>query len=291
MPLPDDFQFTQSNLQDYTDCPRRFQLRYLMQLAWPALAAEPADEYEAQMRDGETFHRLAQQHTLGILPWQDQPRLEAEPLAGWWRAFLADPPADLPPIRLPEISLSAPLGDYRLIAKYDLIALAPGRRAVIVDWKTAARRPQPGRLIGRLQTRVYRYLLALASADLHAFLPPKAGISQSTVLRPDQIEMIYWFANFPDELERLPYDATQFAADGRVLAELAAEIVQRADPVFPLTDDRKLCRFCAYRSLCGRGTTAGDLAEADDDAASVEEPAAGDWVERFDFEQAGEIAF
>jgi hypothetical protein len=113
-------------LQDYADCPRRFQLRYLLQLAWPALAAEPADEYEAQTRDGETFHRLAQQHTLGIIPWQDQPQLDADPLAEWWRAYLADPPADLPAIRLPEITLSAPLGDHRLSAKYDLLALDPG---------------------------------------------------------------------------------------------------------------------------------------------------------------------
>lgn len=291
MPLPDDFQFTQSNLQDYADCPRRFQLRYVMQLAWPAVTAEPADAYEAQVRDGETFHRLAQQHTLGILPWQDQPRLEDEPLAEWWRAFLAAPPADLPAIRLPEITLSAPLGDHRLIAKYDLIALDPGRRAVIVDWKTAARRPRPGWLAGRLQTRVYRYLLVRAGADLHAFLPGEAGETPwRASLRPDQVEMVYWFANFPDEPERLPYDATQFAADGRALAELAAEIAQRTDAVFPLTDDLKRCCFCVYRSLCGRGAAAGDLAEGDGETPAPEDTPA-DWAVSFDFEQVGEIAF
>jgi hypothetical protein len=297
MPLPDDFQFTQSNLQDYTDCPRRFQLRYLMQLAWPAIAAEPADEYEAQVRDGETFHHLTQQHVLGILPWQDQPQLDDEPLAEWWRAYLADPPPDLPVIRLPEITLSAPLGDHRLIAKYDLLAFDPGRRAVIVDWKTSAKRPRPGWLADRLQTRVYRYLLVRAGGDLSDH--PVPGTSQAlckcgtsgAALSPDQVEMIYWFANFPDAPERLPYDATQFAADGRALTELAAEIAQRGDPVFPLTDDHKRCLFCAYRSLCGRGVAAGDMGDAGDDAAAVEEPAAGDWAERFDFEQVGEIAF
>jgi len=290
MPLPDDFQFTQSNLQDYVDCSRRFQLRYVMQLAWPALAAEPADVYEAQTRDGETFHRLAQQHVLGILPWEDQPQLEDEPLAEWWQAYLTAPPPDLPPIRLPEITLSAPLGDHRLTAKFDLIALDPGRRAVIVDWKTSAKRPRPGWLIGRLQTRVYRYLLAHAGGDLRGHPAPDTSQASGAALAPDQIEMIYWFANYPDEPERLPYDATQFAADGRALAELAAEIAQRDDPVFPLTDDHKRCLFCAYRSLCGRGVAAGDLADAGDESAAVEEPAA-DWAERFDFDQVGEIAF
>ena len=40
--LPDDFHFSQGSLQDYVDCQRRFQLRYLMKLAWPAVDAEPA---------------------------------------------------------------------------------------------------------------------------------------------------------------------------------------------------------------------------------------------------------
>jgi CRISPR/Cas system-associated exonuclease Cas4 (RecB family) len=283
MPLPPDFQFSQGSLQDYTDCPRRFQLRYLLELAWPALDAEPADVYEAQLRDGERFHRMVQQDVLGI-GVRGGVSADAElgdDLAIWWENYLALPPADLPRQRIPEISLSAPVGEHRLIAKYDLIAIEPGRRAVIVDWKTSARRPRPGRMIERLQTRVYRYLLVQAGAVLDA----------GAVIRPEQVEMIYWFANFPDEPERLPYDTTQHAADGRALAELTAEIAQRADPVFPLTDDTKRCLFCAYRSLCGRGVAAGDLGEAGDEAAAVEEPAAGDWAERFDFEQVGEIAF
>lgn len=30
MNLPGSFHFTQSSLQDYLDCPRRFQLRYVL---------------------------------------------------------------------------------------------------------------------------------------------------------------------------------------------------------------------------------------------------------------------
>ena len=145
-----------------------------------------------------------------------------------------------------------------MIAKFDLIAIEPGRRAVIVDWKTSAKRPRPGWLIQRLQTRVYRYLLVRAGAALNGGQP----------LRPEQVEMIYWFANFPDEPERLRYDATQFEADGRYLAEMAAEIAQRDDEVFSLTDDVKRCLFCAYRSLCRRGVEAGDLDAADADTAA-----------------------
>jgi len=32
---------------------------------------------------------------------------------------------------------------------------------------------------------------------------------------------------------------------------------------FPLTDDETKCRFCPYRSYCGRGVEAGDWREAE----------------------------
>ena len=35
--LPAQFAFSQSSLQDYADCPRRFQLRYLDKLIYPAI--------------------------------------------------------------------------------------------------------------------------------------------------------------------------------------------------------------------------------------------------------------
>jgi hypothetical protein len=50
---------SQSSLQDYNDCPRRFELRYLQRLAYPAIETEPALENEKHQREGEFFHRLA----------------------------------------------------------------------------------------------------------------------------------------------------------------------------------------------------------------------------------------
>jgi hypothetical protein len=41
MTLPYSFHFTQSSLQDYLDCPRRFQLRYVLDQPWPAVESEP----------------------------------------------------------------------------------------------------------------------------------------------------------------------------------------------------------------------------------------------------------
>ncbi len=177
MALPPDFQFSQASLQDYVECPRRFQLRYLLQLQWPAPEAEPAEEHEQHMQDGETFHRLVHQHRLGIPVEYLQPgggdevAGEAGPvvsslLAEWWAAYLAAPPPDLPRMQFPELALSVPLGEHRLVAKFDLVAIEAGRRAVIVDWKTSRRRVSASLLAARLQTRVYRYVLAQAGAHL-----------------------------------------------------------------------------------------------------------------------------
>ena len=56
----------------------------------------------------------------------------------WWAAYLASPPPDLPGSgSIPSWTLSVPLGAHRLVAKFDLVAIDPGRRAVIVDWKTS----------------------------------------------------------------------------------------------------------------------------------------------------------
>lgn len=283
MALPLDFQFSQASLQDYVECPRRFQLRYLLRLEWPAPEAEPAEEHEQHMRDGEAFHRLIHQHRLGIPVEALQPAAGDETsslLAEWWAGYLAAPPPDLPEMQVPELSLSVPLGEHRLVAKFDLVAIEPGRKAVIVDWKTSRRRSPASFLAARLQTRVYRYVLAQAGSHLNDGAP----------VAPEQIRMVYWFAVDPEHPESLLYDSRQRDADGRYLEGLAARIVASGDDDFPKTDDVRRCRFCPYRSLCDRGVEAGQLGE--DGAEEVDEPEPEfDWEQGLDFEQIAEIAF
>ncbi len=293
MTIPTNFQFSQASLQDYVDCPRRFQLRYFLRLAWPALEAEPALENERYLQQGAAFHRLVHQHLLGIPPERLSSTVTGKDLSRWWHNYLESGPADLPPSRYPEILLSAPAGHARetglsigrLVAKYDLVAVDPsavlragaGRRAVIVDWKTSRkRRPQRKWLAGRLQTRVYPYLLVRAGAHLNA--------GQS--FEPEQVEMVYWFANFPADPERFSYDAAQFRADEVYLSSLIKEINSLGDDDFPLTPQERRCCYCPYRSLCRRGVRAGALDEAED------EPELGDDFDiSLDFEQIAEIEY
>ena len=290
--LPTNFQFSQGSLQDYVDCPRRFQLRYLQRLAWPAVEVEPALENERHLQQGTAFHRLAHQHTLGIAPERLSSAVTDADLRRWWHNYLERGPEDLPEARYPEVVLSAPVGGYRLIAKYDLIAVGPsailragpsampragtGKRAVIVDWKTSRKRPRRRWLAERLQTRVYPYLLVRAGGHLN----------DGQILEAEQVEMVYWFANFPEEPAHFVYDTAQYEADEAYLTSLVGQVANLSNSFYPLTTQKRHCKYCRYRSLCQRGVRAGALDEIEDELELDE-----GFDISLDFEQIAEIEY
>ncbi|MFH1183978.1 MAG: PD-(D/E)XK nuclease family protein [Chloroflexota bacterium] len=261
--------FSQSSLQDYADCPRRYQLRYLDRLMWPAVEAEPVSETEARQREALLFHRLVQQHLMGLQVSKLAAMATSPDLARWWHNYASAGP-DLSGHTLhTERTLAARVGEHRLVSKYDLLAVGDGR-AMIYDWKTYARRPRDEWLAARWQTRVYRAMLVTAGADLNG----------GEMFEPGAISMFYWFAEFPSEPAQFVYDPQQFKRDWSAIENLVKEITHAQ--VFPLTEDRTRCRFCVYRSLCDRGGEAGAWQEAEAGASESTEF-------ELDFEQIGEI--
>jgi CRISPR/Cas system-associated exonuclease Cas4 (RecB family) len=263
---------SQSSLQDYADCARRFQLRYLERLQYPAVESEPALENEKHQQEGEYFHRLVQQHFIGI-PAEKLARLaNSSNLQRWWENFIATDFGFSDYTKTTEFTLSAPLEPYRLVAKYDLIAVKHSEKAIIFDWKTYRKRPGNEWLATRWQTRVYRALLVQAGSNLNN------GIA----FQPEQIEMTYWFADFPSEPATFPYNATLFKRDWDALTKLAQEIKSASD--YPKTDDRQKCSYCPYRGYCDRGVRAGE-------GENIEAEMAAEELFDINFEQIGEIAF
>ncbi|MBL8091651.1 MAG: PD-(D/E)XK nuclease family protein [Anaerolineales bacterium] len=265
---------SQSSLQDYHDCACRFELRYLQQLAYPAIETEPALENESHQKEGEYFHRLAQQHFVGISDEQIAKLANTDNLQRWWENFIGlNGLTGLTSLKglKAEVTLSAPLGSYRLVAKYDLIAIDNGK-VFIYDWKTYRKRPKTEWLAIRWQTRVYRALLVQAGAHLN----------NGKQIQPEQIEMIYWFANFPNEPAKFSYDANQFKRDWDALTRLSDEIKSASS--FPKTDDTNKCLYCPYRSYCNRGVKAGDAMDAELETEAEE-------LFDINFEQIGEIEF
>jgi CRISPR/Cas system-associated exonuclease Cas4 (RecB family) len=274
MALPGTFQFSQSSLQDYVDCPRRFQLRYVLMQPWPALITGDPRKFEQHMQRGAELHHLAHQHALGIDPGRLEATIHDETLARWWQTFLSRPPAGLPQtVRRAEATVAAPQAGYRLMAKFDLLAAEPGQRLVVVDWKAVRKPPSRPVLARRMQTLVYRYLAVEAGAAFNNGQRPD----------PEQVEMVYWFAERGGATERFAYDAEQYAAARDHLEDLMAEITAHQESIWPLTSDERHCRFCSYRSLCERGVKPGFLDDLDDDI----EPTGFE----IDLEQVAEVEF
>ena len=88
MSLPSGFRFSQSSLQDSIDCKRRFQLRYLEKLAWPAIESEPALQQEQFLERGRLFHQLAHQYLIGIPADRLNGKITDNQLKTWWEQFV-----------------------------------------------------------------------------------------------------------------------------------------------------------------------------------------------------------
>jgi hypothetical protein len=253
--FPPAFQFSASSLQDFADCQRRFQLRYLQQQPWPAPTAEPLTEIERADARGRQFHRLIERYWLGLPVDHVEPALSV-----WWDAFLRHQPADLPgEVRRPEVQTSALVHGRRVTATFDLVAYEEGGRVMIVDWKTTHTRPSRAQLDRRLQTVLYPLMLVVCAERLLGY-----------PIQPEDVTLVYWFAIAPEPAERFEFSAERFEADHQRLGALFAELDALHQPnrhvgeeVWPLTQDVWKCRLCQFRSLCGRGQEAGSIEDVE----------------------------
>ncbi len=266
-----DLILSQSSLQDYVDCPRRFELRYLLDLRWPALETQQALELEVSQQRGHDFHHLLHQHAMGVAAEVLESTIEDETMRRWWRNYLTWQERNLPNLHgmsakrwaemtltttlIPDVNEPSPL---LLAAKYDLLTILEDGRLLIIDWKTG--RPQRRAILAnRLQTIVYRYVLSRAGAWMNGGQP----------VSPGQIRMIYWFAEDGSTVE-LDYNAELQILDEERLLEITGELVERFE--FPLVSDDRICRFCTYRTLCERTVETPTLDEWEDGQVEADLP-------------------
>ena len=250
MLLPEHFSFNQQNLEDFVNCRRLFQLRHIQKQEWPSLESEPVREHEALMRLGEQFHVLVYQQGIGIPTEQLTASITDPILGGWLSSFLTAGIDKIEGTRQFEKTLSIPFAGHRLMAKYDVVILTPDGQALIYDWKTSQHEPQRKWLHGRMQTKVYPLVLA-AKTD-----PP--------VIEPANISMTYWYPVFPDSAVQFSYSEETLRSDRDLISGLIHEIESLTPEEFTRTEKTKMCEFCRYRSLCERGSKAGDVRQQED---------------------------
>jgi hypothetical protein len=251
MNLPEKFDFSQSNLKDYLDCPYRFYLRYILHTKWPALLVDDALEFEMRGKTGARFHRLIQQYLIGLPEARLDEIAQADPnpmFIQWWESFLETIPPYLSGQKYVEMTLRTKLGGHNLVAKYDLI-MVQDENLVIFDWKTSQKQPRKAWLLDRIQTRLYRLILTQAA---NSFSPSES-------ITPEKVTMNYWFATYPDSPVSLPYSNNVYQEDKVFFREIIQEISDRKEDHFYRTEDIKKCHYCVYRSHCDRGIAAGDL--------------------------------
>ncbi|WP_420629821.1 PD-(D/E)XK nuclease family protein [Candidatus Leptofilum sp.] len=252
---------SQYKLTNFLACQRRFQLRYVRRLPWPANPL-PA-RTEQLLQQGQDFHRLLERHFLGLKISLET--IEDGRVRQWWQTFQSHNLVQQLPNNarfLPETGLTVPLGSHLLYGRFDLLVIGEddaGRPfAHLFDWKTG--RPiEAGELKNRWQTRLY---LALLAEGGNAFWPQGEQIS------PEQIRLTYWFVQEPDTPVTIGYSAAAHATNWGELQQMAAQLDEAfAKDAWPLTEDWSHCRECAYQNYCGRqgaGTAIPELDEAEE---------------------------
>lgn len=295
-----NFQFSQSSLQAFVDCPRLFQLRYIERLSWPALETGSFHEYEHYVQLGLSFHQKVQQYYIEIDPDRlKKLSIRDRLLKQWWENFIQHKPDTSGYFHNIELSLSIPIDEFRLIAKYDLLVqkeISPSNNYksaatdtfnsdvekpnfIIFDWKTSRNYPNRKWLESKLQTCIYPYILVKAGGLL----------TESVPVTPDQIRMVYWFSNFPTNPIEFDYSQEKFKKDECFILGLIQEIKKLGDNEAPKTDNKKRCQYCVYRSLCNRGVKAGSFDDFLEESELYE-----DLIESelpLEFDQIAEIEF
>ncbi|MCB8954757.1 MAG: PD-(D/E)XK nuclease family protein [Ardenticatenales bacterium] len=240
--MPDRLLLSRYRLSTFAACRRRFQLRYLQRLAWPA--APRALPLQMALERGEAFHRLVERYYLGLPPFAEDAGIPDEKLSLWWRAFRQSGPEMPAGKRLTEYTLTVPIGPHFLTGRFDLLVLT-GDGAHIFDWKTEARPRTAAVLRDDLQTLLYLAMVTEGATALGADGP----------INPDHVRITYWYATDPAASVTLGYSRRQHAENWANLSAqvtaLAAQI-EATEAVWPLTDNLQECAICAFRAYCGR---------------------------------------
>jgi hypothetical protein len=253
MLLSDNFIFNQNSLQNYIDCKRRFYLKEIIKLQWPALESEPTRVQDERTALGAAFHLLCNQYFCGVPETAIRESINSREALQWWDAFISLGLKPAPHL-LPEKAITVPFMDYRLTVHYDLLITNQSGRYFIYDWKTNLKQPQRTTLAKRMQTIIYPMVLQLFCES------NTPGNSQ-----PENISMIYWYPGFPEHPIEFQYDQATYTSQKSDLANLITEITRNEKEDFSMTEKISHCLFCQYRSFCSRGEKAGEFSEETSD--------------------------
>jgi hypothetical protein len=235
-------RLSQSSLDLWATCPRKFQHIYIDQLATYTLPEE-----RSRQRLGSQFHALVQQWQLGL---PVEPLAEGDrPLQRWLDTFIQAAPeifgGDSGTTQLSEHTRTLEFDGALVTVVYDLLILGQ-TQAQILDWKTYARPRDPQPLLHNWQTRLYLFVLVETSA-----------------YSPEQIAMVYWFFPSTEDAAKaqtlsIAYSHEQHEQTRRSLHQVLAELgqqwaaYQQGQPLPQVPWPSPLCQDCSFARRCDR---------------------------------------
>ena len=148
---------------------------------------------------------------------------------------------------MPEFKVVVPFEGFSLIGQFDLLVRTPDHQMVIYDWKTTSAKPNILAMRRGIQSRLYPLLISIVGQE---------NVSKYSCT-PDEIIMVYWFPDYPENTININYSNFQFQEDTAYFKSLLNEIVATERGNYLMTPDEKHCLYCQYRSLCNRGESSG----------------------------------
>ncbi len=276
MPELNNFIFSSHNMQEFLDCERRFELKYLLKQSWPAPQSEPVLEVEKRIRIGREFHFMIHQYLSGI-SLSDLLHMNIEPeLKRWLGQFEAFYGNYSFIDHYSEHSITSPFMDYFLTAVYDFIGLAENSKLIIADWKTSHLPPRKERIEKTVQSFLYQYLAFENRQQLFGHTDIGFG----------DIEMIFWNSIHPNDIVTLPYSEKQHEKNQESLIQIIEKIISLPMGKFSKTDNLKKCAYCQYRSLCQRGIKAGLYDQDQDEVLEMDT-----LISEINFDESAEIPY
>jgi len=245
--FPDNFVFSQSNLQTYLNCRYKFYLRYIQKITWPAQVTVDDLRFEEDRNTGIRFHQLLHQYFIGFKPELLIQIAENDPdnrISTWFQTFLASQYAQLQGKLESEKTITTCINDRNFIVKYDLLQFKDGQYT-IYDWKTSNKVPNREKLMDSIQTRLYPVVLSEAYQN-------------------DQpINFIIWEIIAPNAPIVFSFLQQEIVNNARYIKELTDEILFLDNRDFFKTSNTRQCKICEYRSYCNRGTMPATFEELD----------------------------
>jgi len=247
--------FSARSMQDFLECPRRFELRYMLQQSWPAPVTEPVLLYEERIRVGNEFHRIIQKYLIGIelnrlLGASVSPEIDQ-----WLNAFHSFFTQLQFRTYFSELPLIMPFNNMFFRGVVDFAGLKSDNKLLIADWKTTFHPRRKDTILKSIQSILYPFMIFECRDTV---FPGWKG-------KPEDLKMIYWFADQPEEVISLDYSQKIHKKNSEILNMLVETIGQTEPGSFQKTDDTKKCIYCEYRSLCERGDKAGPIHELEDE--------------------------